>query len=252
MFGSLMRFGDGDENDDIFGAQMQNMNHMMNSMNSMFANPFGMMGGMGMGGMGMGAMSMGGMGMGGFMPPMMPQMPNMNQLMSQMQSNGNCHSYSSSTVMSMTNGPDGRPQVYQATSSTRSAPGGIKETKKAVCDSRTGVKKLAIGHAIGDKAHIIEREQNMRSGEQEERQDYINLDEEESDAFNQEWQQKARQAQLLQHSIDYPQQSSQGRHQQIRGSPEQPMLALPEQINDITNSCTISDLSKQNKKRSSG
>ncbi|KAL1464759.1 hypothetical protein WDU94_004377 [Cyamophila willieti] len=223
MFGSLMRFGDEDNNDDFFGAQMQsmqNMNQMMSSMNSMFANPFGMMGGMGMGGMGMG-----GMGMGGFMPPMMPQMPNMNQLMSQMQSNGNCHSYSSSTVMSMTNGPDGRPQVYQATSSTRSAPGGIKETKKAVCDSRTGMKKLAIGHAIGDKAHIIEREQNMRSGEQEERQDFINLDEEESDAFNQEWQQKARQAQLLQHSIDYPQ-GHQGRHQ-IRGGQE-PMLALPE------------------------
>lgn len=68
-------------------------------------------------------------------------------------------------------------QVYQATSSTRSAPGGIRETKKAVCDSRTGLKKMAIGHAIGDKAHIIEREQNLRSGEQEERQDFINLDE---------------------------------------------------------------------------
>lgn len=67
--------------------------------------------------------------------------------------------------------------MYQATSSTRSAPGGIRETKKAVCDSRTGLKKMAIGHAIGDKAHIIEREQNLRSGEQEERQDFINLDE---------------------------------------------------------------------------
>ncbi|KAI5712310.1 hypothetical protein M8J75_007419 [Diaphorina citri] len=189
MFGSLMRFVDGDE-DDILGAHMQNMNQMMSSMNSMFANPFGMMGGM--------------PGFGGASPfmPMMPQMPNMSQLMSQMQNNGNCHSYSSSTVMSMTNGPDGRPQVYQATSSTRSAPGGIRETKKAVCDSRTGVKKLAIGHAIGDKEHIIEREQNLRSGEQEERQDFINLDEE---AFNQEWRQKAREAQLLQHSVNYPQ-----------------------------------------------
>ncbi|KAI5750438.1 hypothetical protein M8J76_015575 [Diaphorina citri] len=44
MFGSLMRFVDGEE-DDILGAHMQNMNQMMSSMNSMFANPFGMMGG---------------------------------------------------------------------------------------------------------------------------------------------------------------------------------------------------------------
>lgn len=69
----------------------------------MFANPFGMMGGMG---------GMGGFGGSPFMPPMIPQMPNMNQMMSQMQNNGNCHSFSSSTVMSMSNGPDGRPQVW--------------------------------------------------------------------------------------------------------------------------------------------
>lgn len=67
--------------------------------------------------------------------------------------------------------------MYQASSSVRQGPGGIKETKKSVSDSRSGVKKLAIGHHIGDRAHIVEREQNVTTGDQEERQDYINLEE---------------------------------------------------------------------------
>ena len=36
---------------------------------------------------------------------------------------------------------------------------------------------MAIGHHINDRAHIIEREQNVYSGEQEQREDFINLDE---------------------------------------------------------------------------
>jgi hypothetical protein len=53
----------------------------------------------------------------------------------------------------------------------------VKETKKTVCDSRSGVKKIAIGHHIGERAHVLEREQNLHSGEREERQEFINLDE---------------------------------------------------------------------------
>lgn len=68
-------------------------------------------------------------------------------------------------------------QVYQASQSVKQGPGGVKETKKTVADSRTGLKKMAIGHHINDRAHIIEREQNVYSGEHEERQDFINLDE---------------------------------------------------------------------------
>lgn len=81
------------------------------------------------------------------------------------------------SVVSMSSGPDGRPQIYEETMSTTTAPGGIRETKKTVRDSRTGTKKMAIGHHIGDRAHILEREHNMRSGEAEERQEFINLDE---------------------------------------------------------------------------
>jgi hypothetical protein len=39
------------------------------------------------------------------------------------------------------------------------------------------MKKIAIGHHIGERAHVLEREQNLRSGEREERQEFINLEE---------------------------------------------------------------------------
>ncbi|KAG5318254.1 MLF factor, partial [Pseudoatta argentina] len=108
-----------------------------------------------------------------------------------MASNGNCHSFMSQSVMTMSSGPDGRPQVYQETMSTRVAPGGIKETKKTVSDSRTGTRKMAIGHHIGERAHILERERNVQ-GDEEERQEFINLDEEEADSFNHEWETRTR------------------------------------------------------------
>lgn len=122
-------------------------------------------------------------------------MGNMNSSMNMMLS-GNQPSQSfssSSTFMSYSsNGPNGQPQVYKASTSTRTGPGGIKETKKAVSDSRTGVKKLAIGHHIGDRAHIVERQQNVYSGDQEENQEYINLEDDEAEEFNNEWRNKAQ------------------------------------------------------------
>ncbi|KAE9537607.1 hypothetical protein AGLY_006630 [Aphis glycines] len=106
-------------------------------------------------------------------------MGNMNSSMNMMLSGnqpGQSFSSSSTFMSYSSNGPNGQPQVYKASTSTRTGPGGIKETKKAVCDSRTGVKKLAIGHHIGDRAHIVERQQNLYSGDQEENQEYINLE----------------------------------------------------------------------------
>lgn len=120
-------------------------------------------------------------------------MPNINRLL--LNSNNmpeGATSFSSSQVVSMTQGPDGRPQVYQASSSTKSGPGGVRETKKTLQDSRTGVKKMAIGHHIGERAHVIEREQNLHSGTQEERQDFINLEEEDAESFNREFTQRSR------------------------------------------------------------
>lgn len=47
-------------------------------------------------------------------------------------------------------------------------------------DSESGLERLAIGHHIGDRAHIMERSRNRRTGDREDRQDFINLDESES------------------------------------------------------------------------
>lgn len=127
------------------------------------------------------------------MPMGFAAMPNMNRLLnSDDLSAPPGASFCSSRVVSMTHGPDGRPQVYQATSSTKTGPNGLRETQRTVQDSRTGLKKMAIGHHIGERAHIIEREQNTYSGQQEERQDFINLDEEEAEDFNREFQQRTR------------------------------------------------------------
>jgi len=77
----------------------------------------------------------------------------------------------------MSRGPDGQPQVYQSSQSTRTAPGGVKETKKAESDTRTGTKRLAIGRHIGDRGHVRERINNYRQGQEEDTEDFINIDE---------------------------------------------------------------------------
>ncbi|XP_018912326.1 myeloid leukemia factor isoform X2 [Bemisia tabaci] len=222
MFGSMMGgfdMGMGFDDDDMFGNPFRQMNNMMNSM---LANPFGGMFGQNM-----------------LMDPSQQQrrghhrnndmmMPfggmfgGMQQLMSQMNTDPNCHSFSSSSVMTMTSGPDGRPQVYQASSSTRQGPGGVKETKKTLCDSRKGIKKMQIGHHIGERAHVIEREQDLNSGQQEENQEFINLEEDEADSFNHEWMQKTqRYSRRGQHdAIGY---GSPRHHRHSNG----PQLALP-------------------------
>ncbi|XP_077255323.1 myeloid leukemia factor isoform X2 [Temnothorax americanus] len=183
MFGSFMNE---DDLFNIFGSSMHNtMRQMNNMMNSMFPDPFDMMG--------QNALMPYGRGLPNNMPVALFD-PNFGRFgfNNMATSNGNCHSFMSQSVMTMSSGPDGRPQVYQETMSTTTAPGGIKETKKTVSDSRTGTRKLAIGHHIGERAHILERERNLRNGDEEERQEFINLDEEEAESFNREWQSRTR------------------------------------------------------------
>ncbi|XP_054928759.1 uncharacterized protein [Dermacentor andersoni] len=89
----------------------------------------------------------------------------------------NCHSFSSSSVMTMTTDENGRPQVYQATQSTRTAPGGVKETRRSLQDSRSGLQELTIGHHLDDRAHIVGRKRNRLTGEEDQSVEYVNLDE---------------------------------------------------------------------------
>nr|XP_058133360.1 myeloid leukemia factor 2-like [Dasypus novemcinctus] len=63
----------------------------------------------------------------------------------------------------------------------------IRETRRTVRDSDSGLEQMSIGHHIRDRAHILQRSRNHRTGDQEERQDYINLDESEAAAFDDEW-----------------------------------------------------------------
>jgi len=203
MFGSLMRDM---ERDPIFGAHHRAMNRMMNSF---FGGPAvgggGFVGGMGLMGpppmghhphhhhhqeehddlmpFGGGALSpFGAFGLGGF--------PDMSRMMAMEPSNGQ-HAFSSSSFVSISSGPDGRPQVYQASAETRHGPDGLKETRKALSDTRSGTKKMAVGRHMGEKGHIVEREQNLRTGQLNENHEFYNLQEEEAPHFDREWKQRA-------------------------------------------------------------
>lgn len=96
--------------------------------------------------------------------------------------------YSSSSVISYSN-VDGKPKVYQSSTQTRHAPGGVKETRHMIRDSEKGIEKVSVGHHIGDRAHIIER-QKHRGGDMEEVVNLENLDDEEVPEFNQEFENK--------------------------------------------------------------
>lgn len=79
--------------------------------------------------------------------------------------------------MSYSNVDGGQPKVFQASASTTKGPGGVRETRKMVRDSESGLEKMAVGHHIGERGHVIERQRNRRTGNREENQEYINLDE---------------------------------------------------------------------------
>ncbi|CAL1570469.1 unnamed protein product [Knipowitschia caucasica] len=104
--------------------------------------------------------------------------------------NVNGHSFSSSSVMTYTKVGNEPPKVFQACSSTRRAPGGVKETRQAVKDSVSGLEKLSIGHHIQDRAHIMEKKYNNKTGAKEFNQEFQNLEDSEAEAFDKEWKQK--------------------------------------------------------------
>lgn len=53
----------------------------------------------------------------------------------------------------------------------------VKETRKALKDSESGLEKMAIGHHIHDRAHVIKKSRNNKTGDEELNQEFINLDE---------------------------------------------------------------------------
>ncbi|KAK1163314.1 myeloid leukemia factor 2 isoform X2 [Acipenser oxyrinchus oxyrinchus] len=144
-------------------------------------SPFGMMG---MGGGG-GFMDMFGM-MSSMMENMHYHIPAADGS-ERMAGSPNCQTFSSSTMISYSSSGSGAPKVYQQTSEIRSAPGGIRETRQTMRDSESGLERMSIGHHIRERGHVMERSRNRKTGDREERQDFINLEESEAAAFDEEW-----------------------------------------------------------------
>ncbi|CAF1474190.1 unnamed protein product, partial [Adineta ricciae] len=71
---------------------------------------------------------------------------------------------------------------------------------QAVRDSERGINRVQIGHRIGDRKHVIEREMNVGTGQISENVELENLDEDETDNFKKEWRQKSAQAGFFRHS----------------------------------------------------
>lgn len=53
----------------------------------------------------------------------------------------------------------------------------ITETRRALKDSESGLEKMAIGHHIQDRGHVVEKKHNKKTGEKELNQDFQNMDE---------------------------------------------------------------------------
>uniref|UniRef100_A0A8C6DE64 Myeloid leukemia factor 1 n=1 Tax=Moschus moschiferus TaxID=68415 RepID=A0A8C6DE64_MOSMO len=64
----------------------------------------------------------------------------------------------------------------------------IKETRKALRDSDSGVEKMAVGHHLHDRAHVIKKSKNNKTGDEEVNQEFINMNECDAHAFDDEWQ----------------------------------------------------------------
>ncbi|MEQ2239247.1 hypothetical protein ILYODFUR_002526 [Ilyodon furcidens] len=118
------------------------------------------------------------------------RMEEMNRNFENVPADSNSHSFSSSSVMTYSKAGNEPPKVFQATSLTRCAPGGIKETCQAIKDSESGLEKMKIGHHIKDRGHVVEKKRNKKTGEKELNQDFQNMDESEAQSFDDEWQQE--------------------------------------------------------------
>ncbi len=58
---------------------------------------------------------------------------------------------------------------------------------------------MQIGHRIGDRKHVIEREMNVETGQISENVELENLDEDETDDFKKEWRERSAHTGRLRH-----------------------------------------------------
>ncbi|KAI0236399.1 Myeloid leukemia factor 1 [Lamellibrachia satsuma] len=117
----------------------------------------------------------------------------MHQMQSSMSSgkdNPNSHFYSQSNVMTYKKDHDKEPEVFQASTAVRQAPGGVRETKKLLRDTTKHMEKRAIGRNIGRRGHAMIQTKNTATGQVEEDQDIEDMEEADLPTFHNEWQQK--------------------------------------------------------------
>jgi len=178
------------------------LRNMMGGAAPMLPDPFEMLGGM--------ASPFGMAGMAPMMPPMPPfprhghnstshhhthttaGMPGQVQSYSSYNSSdpfngGRSFSSYSSSFVSMTNGFNGRPHVYEATSSSYVAPDGVRETKQSVRDSRTGRAEMAVGHHIRERSHVVKKSRNVETGQIDHEEDFVNVEEDQVHDFERDW-----------------------------------------------------------------
>jgi len=53
----------------------------------------------------------------------------------------------------------------------------VRETRRQVQDSVSGVQKMSVGHQIGDKSHTIGKSYNSKTNEEMETHEFVNMDE---------------------------------------------------------------------------
>ncbi|XP_064610629.1 myeloid leukemia factor 2-like isoform X2 [Liolophura sinensis] len=146
------------------------------------------------------------------------------------QNNPDSHCYTQSSFVSYSQSGNGAPKVYQASTSTRNQPGGIKETHRTLRDSESGVEKMSIGRHIQDRAYVMERSRNRKTGEEEQNQNFVNMDEGEAQSFDQEWREKTSHVSRGSRGVDHRSRRSQIpiRTQRSHGSAGR--LALPSPV----------------------
>jgi len=149
--------------------------------------------------------------------------------------------YSSSSVVTYSNTGDGQPKIYQASQQVRQGPDGVKETRKFERDSERGLERVAVGHHIGERAHVIER-QKMNGGQLEETVNLENLDDNDLPEFNREFEQKV--ASNLRHA------HRSNQHHHHIGSSHQPFAAIDHDGSSARSSSKKDSSSKKSKSSS--
>ncbi|KAL8571098.1 hypothetical protein ACOMHN_010559 [Nucella lapillus] len=159
-------------------------------------------------------------GFGNMFQNMRRMMDDMHSTFDSAASNPQGQVFSQSSFMSYSNVGGTQPNVYHASSSTTQGPGGVRETRKMVRDSESGVEKMSVGRHLGTRGHVVERQRNRRTGDREENQEYINMDEEEASEFNRDWQEQSRQGQGPER-LDYRRQDRANRRYRALPAPSQ-------------------------------